>query len=202
MVRTEHVVLSRLSARTAIKRAVRALKSGGLVIFPTETVYGLAADPAKKKALRRIYALKGRQASKNLALQVATLTKARSLVSKSILFERCARAFWPGPVTLVANSKSSAKKIGIRIPKHKVAIGILRAFKRPLAVTSANLSGQKDLLNAKDLIRCFGGKVEMIMTGPVRRSRASTVIDVTGGEPVVLRKGPIKIKEIRRVGIS
>lgn len=202
MLKTEVYYTNRCGINKVLARVVKVLGSGGLVVYPTETVYGLAADPEKRKALRRIYALKGRALGKSLPIQVGSISGARSLVKNSALFDKCARHFWPGPVTLVSARARGKGTVGIRIPRHKLALRILNTYKRPLAVTSANLSGERELWKTEDLIRFFDGRVEIILIGKSRPGKASTVIDLTGKKPVILRKGPIKEADIKRVGIS
>lgn len=183
-----------------IRRAVAILRNGGLVVFPTETVYGLAADPGKKEALRRICRVKGRAARKAIAFQVDTPERAMRLVRANPRFRALGTRFWPGPMTLVAVARGGNKKIGIRVPRHRFASALLRALGTPLAVTSANPSGGTLAGNA-GLMDFFKDKVEMIVLDGRKRAGtgASTVVDTTGSEAAVLRCGPISEKEIQRV---
>lgn len=181
-----------------IREAVALLKRGGVIAFPTETVYGIAADPKKKRAIARIYRLKGRRSEKAVAFQVDSIEKALRLVRANRRFEKCARFFWPGPLTLVARAKNQNRKIGIRVPDHAFVLKLLKAFDSPLAVTSANSAGRKELRVEKELLDFLCHKVDMILLQKIRRRAASTVVDLSAPEPVLLRKGPIALKEIRR----
>jgi len=185
--------------RQALDRALRVLKGGGLVIFPTETVYGLACDPKKRGACRKILRSKGRSRQKRLTLQVDTCEKALKLVRPDPRFERLAKFFWPGPLTVVAKARRGNQKVGVRIPRHPVALKVLKAYGSCLAVTSANLSGGPPLSKREDLLRVFGSKVGVIFWEPQRKKEASTVVEVTGKTPVLLRKGPISMEKILRV---
>ena len=186
------------SLRRAARTAAAVLGRGGVVIFPTETVYGLAADPAKARAIRRLQKMKGRSASKSITLQVARVSQALKLVKPDGRFRRCAQKFWPGPLTIVAPARSGGK-IGIRIPRHRAALEILEAYGRPIAVTSANPSGNAELWRRAELENFFKGKVDLILWERSRRRLASTVVDI-GPEGVrVLREGRISEKEIQRV---
>ena len=169
------------------------------MVFPTETVYGIAADPSSPAAVRRLRALKGRSQTKAMTLQVATVAQALKLVRPDPRFARCARKFWPGPLTIVAAAPRGARKVGVRIPAHPTALGILRAFGKPLIVTSANRSGQPELWRRNELKKFFDGKAGAVFWEPSRPRLASTVIDVSGKDAVrVLREGRISEKEIQR----
>lgn len=187
------------AARTVLARRVAAvLKRGGVAVFPTETVYGIAADPRKRRAMKRLYAAKGRGGAKAVTWQVASAEKAVRLVKKNGRFTAMARAFWPGPLTLVAESRRGGK-VGVRVPRHDFALKVLKAYGSPLAVTSANPSGGGDLKTKKDLMAFAEGKVDMVVWGGRPRRSASTVVDLSGPAPVILRQGPIRQEDIRRV---
>ena len=185
--------------RQAATRAADLLKKGGVVVFPTETVYGIAADPRKKDALRLIYRMKGRSRDKSMTLQVGTVDRALRLVRKNKVFEKTARHFWPGPLAIVAWSRKKRKKIGIRVPRHRFVLELLNEFRRPLAVTSANRSGQASLRFKDELLKFVDRKVDMLIFEKSSKNRASTVLDLTGKRPVVLRVGAVTLKELARV---
>lgn len=197
-----HTVVCAAERGSALRRAVRLaaamLKRGGVVVFPTETVYGLAADPAQPRALARLRTVKGRSASKAITLQVARVGQALKLFRPDRRLGRCAREFWPGPLTIVARARRGGK-IGIRIPRHRTALGVLEAFGKPLAVTSANPSGGAGLWRRADLENFFDGKVDMILWERSRARLASTIVEFGAGEVKVLRQGRITGKEIHRV---
>src|SRR5687767_10356582 len=132
------------SAGKLARQMAAVLKKGGVAVFPTETVYGLAADPRKKRAMAKLCAAKGRDAAKAVTWQVESAGKAARLVKRDRRFEALARAYWPGPLTLVAESRRGGK-VGIRVPRHDFALKVLKAYGAPLAVTSANPSGGADI---------------------------------------------------------
>jgi L-threonylcarbamoyladenylate synthase len=199
MIKTQVFAVNSGYYNKSIHRAVELLKRGALIVFPTETVYGLAADSRNKKAIRRIRGIKKRSLGKSLSLQVGSLKDAASLVKRTSAFDCLAERYWPGPLTIVSCLKNGKGKIGIRIPDHKFALKLLKLYKKPLVVTSANKSGQKDITGKKDLLDFFESKVEMIFYEPKRIKKASTVVDITGKKPLILRPGPITEKEILRV---
>ena len=184
-----------------LKKAVAALKKGGLVVFPTETVYGLAVDPRKRRALESLRRLKGRDAGKALTLQVPDVAQAKKLVKPNALFEHCAKTYWPGPLTLVAKKAGGPGKIGLRIPRHEIALSVLRAYGKPLAVTSVNRSGEPSIGDAAALRRFLDGKVDIVILDRVRPALASTVVDVSAGRVEVIREGPIRPSDIEN-GLS
>ena len=189
-------IRGRASEASAARAAKKVLKRGGTVVFPTETVYGLAADPRSASGMRKIRLVKGRKAAKAITLQVASVGEALALVRESAAFENCARAFWPGPVTLIGRRRGGAGKTGLRVPKHRFALKLLEAYGSPLAVTSANPSGAADLRTEKQILGFAEGKVDLVVVGPRPGGLVSTVVDLTGPKPAVLRAGPVSYKEI------
>ncbi len=201
MIKTKYLKInSRTPEEYKIKKAVEILKKGGVVAFPTETVYGLAALARNKKAVEKIYRLKKRPAAKQLTVQVDSVKNILKLVSEMpeagrILLEK----FCPGPITLILKSQKGT--IGVRIPSHKISLAILRKIKAPLVVTSANVSGGKDLTDAREIKKVFNGKIELIVDGgksPL--GKPSTVVDVTDGKIKIIRTGKIDKKKIEKAG--
>ncbi len=183
--------------RKRIEQALRVLKRGGLVIFPTETVYGLGASIRFPETIRKIYRMKKRSRKKPLVLLIGFKKDTRKFTDRlSNEVKTLIRNFWPGPLTLVLPSKRY-KTIALRIPDHRIALRLTRGA-GPLAVTSANLSGGREnvtltgvenkLLKEADL-SIDGGKAPL--------GRVSTVVDVTKHPFKVIREGYIKEKELR-----
>jgi L-threonylcarbamoyladenylate synthase len=182
------------------------LQAGAVVIFPTETVYGIGTSVFSLSGIRRIYRLKGRQGRKPLALLVPTLAAAAPLV-ESIPPEavRLAEEFWPGPLTLVLKASPLGRlvtggltTIGLRIPDHPIALGLLQKTGIPLATTSVNRSGQKPATSGKACAALFGSQVDwLIDAGICRVQTASSVVDLTHYPFMVVREGalPKKILE-------
>jgi L-threonylcarbamoyladenylate synthase len=184
-----------------IRRAAEALRRGGLVAFPTDTLYALGADALAPDAIERVLTAKGRHHGKPLSVLVPTVEAAQGLVNhlpesvRSLM-----QTFWPGPLTIVV--KASAKvpevlrgataTIGLRIPGGVVAQAVLAAFGGPIIGTSANKSGGADPADAKTVQRAIGGQIDMILDGGrVSLGVPSTVIDCTGEPARLLREGGI-----------
>ncbi|MFA5146664.1 MAG: L-threonylcarbamoyladenylate synthase [Candidatus Omnitrophota bacterium] len=183
-----------------ILRAARVLRSGGLVAFPTETVYGLGADMTDKGAVRRLYRVKKRPLSKPFAVMIAD----RKMVGRmGCRFTGEARALtdklWPGPLTVILEG-NGGKKTGFRMPDHVVALKLLKEAKVPLAVPSANLSGNPPPRSAGDVLRDLDGKIGLVLDGGrTNIGVESTVIDMTVTPPRILREGAISRREIENI---
>jgi len=187
--------------------AVETIRRGGVVAVPTETVYGLAAGLLNPAGQDKIFLIKGRKREKALPVQADSLQRARTwgfAFSPRVL--RIAAAFWPGPLTLIlprppacpAWFAPDSPTLALRIPDHPVTLALLAAVGAPLAVTSANPSGLAECLTAGGAAETFGSIPDLLVLdgGPVPGGKASTVVDVTGREPVLLRRGPIQFKDL------
>ena len=189
----------------AIHRALAILRAGGLVAFPTDTVYGLGAQAFNQTAVESIYLAKDRPLEKAIPILIADvvdLDKVADAVPALAL--RLAVRFWPGPLTLVVPKHASlpatvsaTSTVGVRIPDHGAARALLRAA-GPMAVSSANLSGQDNPRTVGEVIRQLNGSIPLVLAGgETRGGIPSTVVDVTGAEPVILREGPITFEQIK-----
>ena len=184
--------------------ALDVFARGGLVAFPTDTVYGVGAPAFEARSVERIFVAKGREPEKALPILLADVTSAM-LVAQPLSAEvrRLAEAFWPGPLTrvvrklpLVPESVSRGPTIGLRVPDHPVALQLLRES-GPLAATSANPSGGRDPRTAEEVAAGLGGRVDLILDGgAVPGGRASTVIDCTVHPPKLIREGPLGLNSI------
>jgi L-threonylcarbamoyladenylate synthase len=194
----------------AIADAATALRSGGLVAFPTETVYGLGADATSGLAVAGLYAAKGRPSFNPLIVHVPETAAASALAEMTPLGKALADAFWPGPLTLVLARRpnriiadlatAGLDTIAVRVPAHPVAQALLRAANLPIAAPSANRSGHVSPTTAAHVEDDLGDKVAMILDGgatPV--GLESTVVDVTGTTPVILRLGGVAREDIERI---
>ena len=188
-----------MAAKEEITKAVSILRSGGLVVFPTETVYGLGANALDAAAVRKIFELKGRPASSPLIVHIATIEQARELASDwSDVAERLARQYWPGPLTLVVPKKAfvpnevtaSLPTVGLRIPRHAVALDLLKAVGLPIAAPSANRFTQLSPTTAQHVREAFGTATPFLLDGgPCDVGIESTVVAVTDDGLEVLRPG-------------
>ena len=189
-----------------LEEAVRSLNSGGVVVFPTDTLYGLGADVFSLAALQRIFSIKGRRADLALPVLVAGLDQVEAVAQPmSAQAQRLAERFWPGPLTLVMRRSpdlpglvtGGADTVAGRMPGHPVPLELARRLGRPITGTSANRSGQPDLLDLSALENQLGNLVDhIIQTGPVPAGTASTIVNVTGDTPQLLRGGAISLEEI------
>lgn len=187
--------------RAAIARAGEMLRAGGLVAFPTETVYGLGANARDPQAVRRIFEAKGRPTTDPLIVHVLDSDAARAVTSEwPDLARRLAAAFWPGPLTLVLPRHpdipdlvtAGLDTVAVRVPSHPVARAILEAARVPIAAPSANRFTELSPTRAEHVARALDGRVDLIVDGgPTTVGIESTVIDLTGPRPVVLRPGTI-----------
>ena len=175
------------------RRAAQLLRSGSVLAFPTDTVYGLGASVDDELAQKRIYTIKGRPVGMPLILMVAAESQLEGLVHVDSRAEAMIRRWWPGPLTLILWAKGGGT-LGVRIPKHKVALGLLR-HAGPLMTTSANLHGQDPAMNAGEAA-ALTGVMAVLDGGVAPGGTASTVLDLTGPEPHVLREGAIPASEV------
>ena len=184
----------------AVDAALARLGAGECIAVPTDTVYGLAADATNVEAVRRLFELKDRPADRSIALLVADLRSAEELVNFSPQARRLAQRLWPGPLTLVAPRARHAPEhlgteatLGVRLPDDDVVHAL--AAHGPLAVTSANVHGGPTPATARGVAELFP-TLSLAIDGGSRPGASSTVVDVTGGVPVVLREGPLSLDEI------
>lgn len=190
--------------RKSVSRASAVLHAGGMVAFPTDTVYGIAVSARKSHAILRLYKIKMR--SRELSIPVLIGTQKQLIQAVTLVPEyaqRLANEFWPGPITLVLNRDPSLpaelgpdKTIGIRMPNHAFVLRLIHEV-GPLAVTSANRSGDRSPTTASEVIQQLGGTFELLIDGGQTSGQvSSTVVDCTGTKPFILREGPISEGEI------
>jgi L-threonylcarbamoyladenylate synthase len=193
----------------AVADAARCLAAGGLVAFPTETVYGLGADATNGTAVARLYAAKGRPSFNPLIAHVFDVAAARRLAVFDAAAEKLAKAFWPGPLTLVLRIRAACPvaelatagldSIAVRVPNHPVAREILNRLGRPVVAPSANRSGHVSPTTAQHVLADLGGRIDLIVDGgPAPVGVESTIVACLDG-PVLLRPGGLPRQEIERV---
>lgn len=193
--------------RAGLARAAALLGQGDLVAFPTETVYGLGADARSGAAVARIFAAKDRPVFNPLIVHLPDRTTAERYVRWNDLAVQLAAAFWPGPLTLVLSLRdghgiaslvtAGLDTLAIRVPAHPTAQGLLRAFGGPLAAPSANPSGRISPTNAAHVLAGLGGRIAAVLDdGPCAVGLESTIVGLTGGDPVLLRPGGLPAEQI------
>jgi len=192
-----------------IARAAKIIRAGGLVAFPTETVYGLGANALDADAVARIYAAKNRPFASPLIVHVDTVAMARSLTeSWPDLAETLAGQFWPGPLTMVLKKASivpdivtaNLDSVGLRVPEHKVALQLIKQSRVPIAAPSANRFTEISPTTAQHVLDSLGDAVDLILDGgPTSVGIESTVVSLRRNPPVVLRPGMIELPYAREI---
>ena len=194
------------SGKKYIEEAVRFLRAGGVVVFPTDTLYGLGADAFSVSAVERVCAIKGRPSGLALPLLVSCWEQV-NLVAREVTEagSRLANRFWPGPLTLVLPKLAHVPNlvtgdgdtVAVRMPAHEVTLALIQELSRPITGTSANRSGRPDLLTLEAVKAQLGDLVDyVISSGPTPNGMPSTVVDVTGNEPQLLRQGALPFHEV------
>jgi tRNA threonylcarbamoyl adenosine modification protein (Sua5/YciO/YrdC/YwlC family) len=187
------------------------LRSGQVVSVPTDTFYGLAADPVNLRAVDRIYDIKARQRNKALSLMIDSIEMAEQLaadVSKD--FELLAERFWPGPLTIIVKASSrlplrvtaNTGNVALRIPAAAIPVSVIKAAGFPITATSANLSGESECTTAQQVHQQLGDRVPLIVDGGTSpRSVASTIVDLSGddGSWKVIRAGAISVDDVTAI---
>jgi L-threonylcarbamoyladenylate synthase len=188
-----------------IERAVEALKTGGVIAMPTDTLYGLCAAAENPSAVSRVFDVKGREAGKPLTLLVGDLAMAERIGRFDERSRRLARRFWPGQLTIVVETRpdfqsealAGGRSVGLRAPDNAVALNVIGGFGQAVTGTSANLSGGPDPVSAEEVVRQIGDRLDLILdAGPAPFGVASTIVDCTGAEPVILREGSVSREAI------
>ncbi len=192
-----------------VEKGISILKAGGVVAFPTDTVYGLGARADNRQAVERIYLIKERPRNMALPLLLADISQINEVaVSVPEVAWILARNFLPGALTIVLHKSDlvpalvtgGAGTVGVRVPAHPVPIALIKGVGFPVVGTSANLSGRPSALSADEVRSKLGDKVDLIIDGGrCPGDKESTIVDVTGQMPVVLREGAISREELRQV---
>jgi L-threonylcarbamoyladenylate synthase len=193
--------------RDAIQEAVSWILRGGVVALPTDTLYGLAADPFNREAVARIFDVKGRELNRPVPLIAADVAQvATHLGALTPLARQLAARFWPGPLALVvAAPRTLAREVtgdlgtvGVRVPADDVARAVCAGCGRPVTATSANRSGEAATSDPDAVERTLGDRIDFLLdTGPTRGGPPSTIVDVTAAEPRLVRAGAISWEEIQ-----
>lgn len=198
-----------IEVQRQIKKGISLLRKGGVVAFPTDTVYGLGAHAGIPQAVERVYLIKERPRNMALPLLLADISQI-SEVAYNVpeVAWVLARAFLPGALTIILHKAESVSDIisggggtiGVRIPAHPVPLALIKGIGVPVVGTSANLSGKPSLLTADDVSYQLGDKIDLVIDGgPCPGGKESTVVDVTGKIPLVLREGAISREELEQV---
>ncbi len=192
-----------------IRLIARILRNGRIIAFPTDTFYGLGADCFSSSALQRIYQIKKRQPLKPMPVLISDINQVIALAEKiPAVFASLADAIWPGPLTLVLKAArglppiltGQRQTIGIRLPAVSWLRELVRQTGSPVVATSANISGETEIDSAEDVIRQFQRRVDLIVDGGrTPGGRPSTVVDVSGDIPLIIRAGAVPEAEIKKI---
>lgn len=175
------------------------LRKGKLVVFPTETVYGLGTNAFIKESVYRIYEVKGRKEEKPLSLHIGTLENLEDIIELDSFTKRLMLQFFPGPINIIAKKKNNVPEwigkgdtLGIRFPSLPICQKLLRLAGVPVVATSANLSGSEEAKTAEDVIKMLGDKIDAILDwGPVTFGKPSTVVNISSDNMEIIREGPV-----------
>jgi L-threonylcarbamoyladenylate synthase len=199
---------TRIIPPSQLDTAIDILREGGLVVFPTDTVYGVAALARDAAAVAAIYRAKQRPSNMPIPVMVGDPMAVSEIAIPAPGFRELADAFWPGPLTIILPRRATLPDIvtaggdtvALRVPDHPLVLALLRVLNEPLAVTSANRSGHPPALTADDARVQLDGRVEAIIDGgPAPGGLPSTIIDLTRTPPQILRRGPVTEAQIRAI---
>ena len=193
-----------------VSKAVSVLKKGGVVVFPTDTCYGLAADATSLKAVKKLYRIKGRDFHKPVHVIFPDVTWLSRMVMLDTSTLKLMNRFMPGPVTLVLPLKiegktwellsAGTKTLGVRMPDNKLALDLVRRFGKPITATSANVSGMPDTYAISEIQKQFKekeGKPDFYLDGGrLKKNKPSTVVLIASNNAKILRQGPVSEKQI------
>ncbi|MEK9130147.1 MAG: L-threonylcarbamoyladenylate synthase [Patescibacteria group bacterium] len=191
-----------------IQKAINVLKNGGIIIYPTDTCYGMGVDATNKKAIKKLIALKGRDFKKPISVIVKNLQMAQEIGVFNLQTKKLFKKYLPGPLTLVVKKKKNIyqlpniltagkQKIGIRMPNNKMAIKIVKKFNKPITATSANISNKTECYSKQEILKQFGKKIQqidlIIDIGKLSKNKPSTIVEVAENKLKILRQGSLFI---------
>ena len=186
--------------KQSIRKAVEFLKEGKVIVYPTETCYALGCDATNEKACKRIFEIKKRSKEKKLPIIVANLKMAKEYAYFNKDALKLAKAFWPGPLTLLLKKKRKLSRFvgkGIRVSSNQIARELSKKLGKPIVATSANISGRENCYSIKEVLK-QGIKADLYLdAGKLKKVKPSTIFDVE--KRVIVRKGPISLKEIMKI---
>lgn len=188
----------------AIEKAAEIVKSGGTIVYPTDTLYGLGVNALDRKSVEKVFEIKGRNYDKPISIAVSSLTEAKKYAEFSPLAVKIGKKFLPGPLTLILPSKNNLPKqlnpddkVRIRIPDNGIALEIIKKSRVPMTATSANLSGGKDSITASVAVKQIGDRVDLILdAGRCKYRKGSTIVKIADKKIEIIREGVIPRNKI------
>lgn len=191
-----------------IEQAAEIIKNGGIVVFPTETVYGIGADALNEDAIKRLYRVKGRPANQKTSLLVSSIEMLEKITQNiSDIEYKLIKRFFPGPLTLILHKKNiipniltnNEEIVGFRMPANQIALELIEKVGRPIATSSANFAGKPSGINLSDIKNNFKENVDFYIDGGKSEiGMGSTIVQVIDGKPVILRQGSITLDQINQ----
>jgi L-threonylcarbamoyladenylate synthase len=204
--RTEIMKIDPAHPEKAFSRCRDVIRSGGVIVYPTDTFYGLGADPKNPAAVRKLFEIKGRRTDQPILLLIPDAHDVRDWADGiTAAADRLMKRFWPGPLTLVFKAKAGVLPeltagtgtIGLRVPDSALDHGLLRYLDSALTGTSANISGGPSPRTAREALESVGGRVDLVLDGgETAGGRPSTVVDVSSDEPKVIRPGAVNLRDL------
>lgn len=189
-----------------IEKIVSVLANGGLIVYPTETVYGLGVDATNEAAMEKLWEFKGERVDKPVLVAVSDVTMAEKYVEFSPLGKKIAQRYWPGAVAIVAVSKNlvakkaqgGANTLGLRMPDNQIMLEIISEFGKPITSTSANVSGQPTARSKEEFMKTVPAEKQKLIdlfidAGELTERLPSTIVDTTGEEIKILRQGEVRV---------
>jgi len=188
-----------------IREASKVVRNGGLVVYPTDTVYGVGCDPFNVEAVKRVFEVKGERKEKPLPILASDIRFIEKIAYLNERARKIGETHWPGPLTLVVPKKPvlpnivtcSLASVGVRIPNHAVAVQLIKLCDGLLVGTSANKTGEKPPKTAGEAAKQLGAQVDIVLDGgPAPLGQESSIVDLTSSKPKMLRRGPVKLGEV------
>lgn len=205
------ITLTKSTQVTTFSEAIEILSKGGSIVYPTDTVYGLGVNPFDDFAVRRLFRIKKRDASKPVPIIIKSIAMAKKLAYIDSKNEKILRSVWPGAVSVVLYKRdivssfisANTNTVALRIPDNDFCIDLIRAFNSPVTSTSANISGENSLIDPEDIISRFQKELYrpdlIIDAGTLKSAMSSTVLDLTQAEPKITRVGPVKPGDLEKI---
>ena len=194
---------------TKLKEVARTIKQGGIIVFPTETVYGIGTNGLKENSVKRLYEVKQRPLNKPISLLVNGINMINEIAQEITDLEKALiKEFFPGPLTIILKKKdtvpnivtANSNMVGVRMPSNEIALKLIEYAGVPIATPSANISGKPSGTNMEDIMKDFEGKVDYFLDdGPSKIGISSTIVQVIDGVPHILRQGKITEEQIMNI---
>ncbi|MDO9399461.1 MAG: L-threonylcarbamoyladenylate synthase [bacterium] len=198
-----------LIQNNTIQKAIEILKNGGIIIYPTDTCYGIGVDATNKEAIKKLINLKGRDFKKPISIIVKNFKMAQEIGEFNSQAKKLFKKYLPGPLTLIVKKKkgiyqlpniltAKKRKIGIRMPDNKISLELVKKFNKPITTTSANISGEPECYSKQEILKQFKKNIKdidlILDIGKLQKNKPSTIIEIIGNKLKILRQGKLVIR--------